>query len=167
MDWPGPGSAHPCSAGAGDRGARQPHSAPLPLNARVVWAWRRWARELGGTQRGGGWAGAPPPTRHRQKQQRDTRDHRSLWAGGQGTVGGGASRDGQGRWRGGALSALWFGVGREMGRGTFVCPSIRLSVYPACLSARPQSFHSFLMVRFHSQDRWSVLSSSVKRDLML
>lgn len=38
---------------------------------------------------------------------------------------------------------------------------------PARLPAGAQSFHSFLMVRFHSQDRWSVLSSSVKRDLML
>lgn len=30
-----------------------------------------------------------------------------------------------------------------------------------------QSFQSFLMLRFHSQDRWSCLSSSVNLDLML
>lgn len=30
---------------------------------------------------------------------------------------------------------------------------------------RNQSFQSFLMVRFHSQDRWSCLSSSVNLDL--
>ena len=57
-----------------------------------------------------------------------------------------------------------FGLGSGgVGRGMFVLPSAR----PAHLPATAQSFHSFLMVRFHSQDRWSVLSSSVKRDLML
>lgn len=30
-----------------------------------------------------------------------------------------------------------------------------------------QSFQSFLMLRFHSQDRWSCLSSSVNFDLMV
>lgn len=63
------------------------------------------------------------------------------------------------------LSALWYGEGRGWG-DTSACPSsVRPSALPA--SGWAQSFQSFLMVRFHSQDRWSVLSSSVKRDLML
>ena len=53
---------------------------------------------------------------------------------------------------------------KEWRRAVPVMPSVRPS---ARLLAGDQSFHSFLMVRFHSQDRWSVLSSSVKRDLML
>lgn len=66
------------------------------------------------------------------------------------------------QWRGRALSALWFGAGRAWGGAR---PSFCLSALPP--PRRAQSFQSFLMVRFHSQDRWSVLSSSVKRDLML
>ena len=60
-----------------------------------------------------------------------------------------------------------FGMGRGgAGGDTSACPSsVRQSALPA--SGWAQSFQSFLMVRFHSQDRWSVLSSSVKRDLML
>lgn len=67
-----------------------------------------------------------------------------------------------GWWQGrGPVSTLvWDGEGSGVGH-------VRLSVCPACLLAGAQSFHSFLMVRFHSHDRWSVLSSSVKRDLML
>lgn len=66
-------------------------------------------------------------------------------------------------WAGPVSTLVWGqGVG-VVGWGASVLPS----ACPARLPAGAQSFHSFLMVRFHSQDRWSVLSSSVKRDLML
>lgn len=64
-------------------------------------------------------------------------------------------------WAGPVSTLVWGQGDGVVGWGASVLPSARPARLPA------QSFHSFLMVRFHSQDRWSVLSSSVKRDLML
>lgn len=57
----------------------------------------------------------------------------------------------------GALSALWYGGaqgGGELERGAY----ISLCVSPVSLPGQARLFPSFLVVRFHSQNRWSVLS---------
>lgn len=129
------------------------------------------------------WAGASLP-HSTGSSSNNTRplDHRGGWGlrageGQEEQVGGAPAGPGQeadqagmvAAWPG-TLSALWYGVRRRLwgGKGgarACVCPSVCLPCPPP--RPRTQSFHSFLMVRFHSQDRWSVLSSSVKRDLML
>lgn len=129
--------------------------------------------EPGGHGKGSrGLAGASLP-HSTGRSSNETQDHRGGWACGRGRVeeGVGGTRLSQAREadQGGrgteGLSALWYGEGRGWGY-TSACPSsVRPSALPA--SGWAQSFQSFLMVRFHSQDRWSVLSSSVKRDLML
>lgn len=79
-----------------------------------------------------------------------TRDHPGGWGlqagegrGGPGWPGGGPGGK-TAAWAG-ALSALWYGGGGGVGGAP--------RHHPACLQAYAQSFHSFLMVRFHSQDR--------------
>lgn len=104
----------------------------------------------------------PPPA---QAEAATTLDHRGGWVCGlEGWRGGrpGGRRGEAAVWV--ALAALWSGVRGMGGVGGHVLDLGRPARLPP---AAAQSFHSFLMVRFHSQDRWSVLSSSVKRDLML
>lgn len=115
------------------------------LKARI---WDRTGREPGGTKRGRR-PGLNAPRHCTGRSSNMTLE----------TTGACRREGGKGRveelpvdqWDGGgrALSALWFGMGRGLGWDT----SVRLSVCPACLLAGVQSFHSFLMVRFHSHDR--------------
>lgn len=118
----------------------------------------KWGAPEGSGVGGEAWAAASTLTA--QAEAAVTLDYPGgggLWAGG--------GRPGSGGSVGRGPSALWYGGrgGGGAGHGAHIPPS----VLPARLPGQTQSFQSFLMVRFHSQDRWSVLSSSVKRDLML
>lgn len=101
-----------------------------------------------------------PPSTGRSSKAKTTEE-----AGACGAGPGGMGRVGQGGRPVSTLVRGWDGVG-VVGWGTSD-RSVCLSEGLPASRARAQSFHSFLMVRFHSQDRWSVLSSSVNRDLML